>query len=218
MSAKKLSREFYERADVVTVARDLLGKILVTRIDGVFTTSLITEVEAYSGRNDKACHAHNGLRTARTEVMYHQGGTAYVYFVYGMHHLFNVVTNRPGIADAVLVRAVQPLEGPEYMLQRRKRAKEDKLLTSGPATLCQALGIKTKAHYGLDLLGDTIWIEEAAGLALHEIMVSTRIGVEYAEEHALKPWRFYKAGTPWVSKKLKGDQLLSDYEPSDWAG
>ena len=195
MSAKKLSREFYERADVVTVARDLLGKILATRIDGVFTTSLITEVEAYSGSNDKACHAHNGLRTARTEVMYHQGGTTYVYFVYGMHHLFNVVTNKEGVADAVLVRAVQPLEGLEYMLQRRKLAKADKLLTSGPATLCQALGIKTKSHYGLDLLGDTIWIEEAAGLAPYEIVVSTRIGVEYAEEHTLKPWRFYKAGT-----------------------
>lgn len=218
MSAKKLSREFYERANVVTVARDLLGKVLATRIDGVFTTSLITEVEAYCGRNDKACHAHNGLRTARTEVMYHQGGTAYVYFVYGMHHLFNIVTNREGVADAVLVRAVQPLEGLEHMLRRRKRAKPDKLLTSGPATLCQALGIKTKAHDGLDLLGDTLWIEEAPGLALHEIMVSTRIGVEYAEEHALKPWRFYKAGTPWVSKKLKGDRLLSDYEPSDWGG
>ena len=218
MSAKKLSREFYERADVVTVARDLLGKILATRVDGVFTTSLITEVEAYSGRNDKACHAHNGLRTARTEVMYRRGGTAYVYFVYGMHHLFNVVTNRVGIADAVLVRAVQPLEGLEYMLQRRKRAKADKQLTSGPATLCQALGIKTKAHNGLDLLGDTLWIEETPELPLHEIMASTRIGVEYAEEHALKPWRFYKAGTLWVSKKLKGDRLLSDYEPSDWVG
>lgn len=209
MSAKKLSRDFYERPDVVSVARDLLGKVLVTCINGFFTSALITEVEAYSGSNDKACHANNGLRTARTEVMYHQGGTAYVYFVYGMHHLFNVVTNSEGTADAVLIRAVEPLDGVEHMLHRRKRAKADHLLTSGPATLSQALGIKTKAHYGLDLLGETIWLEEAPALNPTEIMISTRIGVDYAEEDALKPWRFYKAGVPWVSKKLKGDQLLS---------
>ena len=209
MSAKKLSRDFYERLDVVQIAKELLGKTLVSRVDGIYTAARITEVEAYAGRNDKACHANNGLRSARTEVMYGQGGIAYVYLCYGMHHLFNVVTNMEGLADAVLVRAVEPLEGKDQMLARRKKARIDKSLSSGPATLSQALGFKTKLHYGTDLLGDLIWIEEAPSLKPSKITVSTRIGVDYAEEDALKPWRFYEANSQWVSKKLKGDHLLS---------
>ena len=209
MSAKKLSRDFYERPDVVQIAKELLGKTLVSQVDGIYTAARITEVEAYAGRDDKTCHANNGLRSARTEVMYGQGGIAYVYLCYGMHHLFNVVCNQEGLADAVLVRAVEPLEGKDQMLERRKKARIDKSLSSGPATLSQALGFKTKLHYGKDLLGDLIWIEEAASLKPSQIIVSTRIGVDYAEEDALKPWRFYEANSPWVSKKLKTDQLLS---------
>lgn len=204
----KLSRTFYERGDVVQVAKELLGKVLITKIDGYFTSARITELEAYAGRNDKACHANDGLRSKRTEVMYGQGGVAYVYLCYGIHHLFNVVTNRDGLADAVLIRGVEPLEGLDVMLERRNRSKPDKSLSSGPGTLSQALGIHTKTHYGTDLTGDLIWIEDQPLLPEEKIVVSRRIGVDYAEEDALKPWRFYLKDSKWVSKKLKDDRPL----------
>lgn len=197
----KLPRDFYERSDVVQVAKELLGKTLHTHVDGQYTSARITEVEAYAGRNDKACHANNGLRSKRTEVMYGPGGFSYVYLCYGIHHLFNVVTNKPGLADAVLVRAVEPLEGLDIMSERRNKLPADKRLTSGPGTLTQALGVSTKTHYGLNLSGDKIWIEDAPGLNENNIIISTRIGVDYAEEDALKPWRFYIKDNPWISKK-----------------
>lgn len=196
-----LSRDFYERPDVVQIAKELLGKSLHTTLDSGYASARITEVEAYSGRNDKACHANNGLRTKRTEVMYGAGGVSYVYLCYGIHHLFNVVTNERGLADAVLVRAVEPLEGIDLMGKRRNKSTTDKRLTSGPGTLTQALGISTKTHYGLDLTGNKIWIEDAPGLNENNIIISTRIGVDYAEEDALKPWRFYIKDNPWISKK-----------------
>jgi DNA-3-methyladenine glycosylase len=202
----KLPRDFYERPDVVAIARELTGKVLCNNIDGHYTAARITELEAYAGRNDKACHANDGLRTNRTEAMYGRGGTAYVYLCYGIHHLFNVVTNREGLADAILIRSVEPLAGLEVMMDRRNKARPDKTLSSGPGTLSQALGIKTNLHYGLDLLGNTIWIEDAPQLVSKDIVVSTRIGVDYAEEDALKPWRFYVRGSKWVSKKLTGDR------------
>lgn len=197
----KLSRDFYERSDVVTVGHELLGKTLVTSIEGQYTAARITELEVYAGRGDKACHANDGLRTKRTEVMYGQGGMAYVYLCYGIHHLFNVVTNKEGQADAILIRAVEPLEGIDIMQERRKKAKLDKTISSGPGTLSKAMGISTKKHYGLDLLGDIIWIEEAPLVPKKDIVVSTRIGVDYAEEDALRPWRFYIRDTKWVSKR-----------------
>lgn len=197
----KLPESFYQRENVVQIAKELLGKTLHTQIDGFYTSARITEVEAYSGRNDKACHANNGVRTPRTEIMYARGGHAYVYLCYGIHHLFNVVTNTSGKADAVLLRAVEPLEGLDIMLERRKKAKINRTLTSGPGTLTQALGIKTKQHYGKWLLDDEIWIEDARPLTNKEIVTSTRIGVDYAEEDALKPWRFYIKDNQWISKK-----------------
>lgn len=197
----KLQEIFYTRENVVQVAKELLGKTIHTRINGNYASAKITEVEAYSGRNDKACHANNGVRTARTEIMYAKGGHAYVYLCYGIHHLFNIVTNREGLADAVLVRAVEPIEGQPLMLERRKKAKINKVLTSGPGTLTQALGIKTKEHYGKWLLDDEIWITDAKVLTENEIVTSTRIGVDYAEEDALKPWRFYIKDNQWISKK-----------------
>lgn len=198
---KKLGESFYNRSDVVQITKDLLGKKIHTLSQEGLTAGRITEVEAYSGENDKACHANNGVRTSRTEVMYHEGGKAYVYLCYGIHHLFNVVTNVEGRADAVLIRAIEPIDGIELMMSRRGRSKMDKALTSGPGTLSQALGIKTKDHYGSSLLGNQIWIEEAPALTSAQIVVSTRIGVAYAEEDALKPWRFYIKDNPWVSKK-----------------
>lgn len=197
----KLKRDFYERPDVVGIAKDLLGKTIITSIDGQYAAGRITELEAYAGRDDKACHANDGLRTKRTEVMYGRGGNAYVYLCYGIHHLFNVVTNREGLADAILIRAIEPLTGLDVMMERRKKSKLDKTLSSGPGTLSAALGIKTKLHYGLDLLGETIWIEDATAVPKEDIVVSTRIGVDYAEEDALKPWRFYIRDTKWLSKR-----------------
>lgn len=197
----KLSEAFYQRENVVQIAQELLGKSIHTMVSGEYTSAIITEVEAYSGLNDKACHANNGVRTARTEVMYAKGGHAYVYLCYGIHHLFNIVTNENDRADAVLVRAVQPLEGIDIMLKRRGKNKLDKTLTSGPGTLSQALGIKTKTHYGKWLLDSDIWLEDSRELSSNEIITSTRIGVDYAEEDALKPWRFYIKDNQWISKK-----------------
>lgn len=197
----KLPESFYQRENVVQIAKELLGKTIHTNINGNYTAGLITEVEAYSGRNDKACHANNWVRTSRTEIMYAKGGHAYVYLCYGIHHLFNIVTNKEGTADAVLIRAIEPMEGIEIMLQRRKKAKIDKTLTSGPGTLTQALGISTKQHYGKWLLNNEIWLEDARLLKNSEIVASTRIGVDYAEEDALKPWRFYIKDNQWISKK-----------------
>lgn len=197
----KLPESFYQRENVVQIAKELLGKTIHTIIDGEYTSARITEVEAYSGVNDKACHANNGNRTTRTEVMYAQGGHTYVYLCYGIHHLFNVVTNIEDRADAVLVRAVEPLEGVDIMLKRRSKIKLDKTLSSGPGTLTQALGIKTKMHYGKWLLDNDIWLEDSRNLSSNEIVTSTRIGVDYAEEDALKPWRFYIKDNQWISKK-----------------
>jgi len=197
----KLSPSFYQDGNVVQVAKSLLGKELHTRLNGEYTSGIITEVEAYAGRDDKACHANNGLRSKRTEVMYHAGGVAYVYLCYGIHHLFNVVTNGDGMADAVLIRAIQPLDGIEAMLKRRKLSTAEYRLCSGPGTLTTALGIRTQDHYGTDLQGNQIWIEDAPKVEDNYIVTSKRIGVEYAEEDALKPWRFYIKDNPWISKK-----------------
>lgn len=197
----KLPESFYQRQNVVQIAKELLGKTIHTMVDDQHTSAMITEVEAYSGTNDKACHANNGVRTNRTEVMYAKGGHAYVYLCYGIHHLFNVVTNVEDVADAVLIRAVQPLEGVDTMLSRRNRTKVEKTLSSGPGTLSQALAIKTNVHYGEWLLGNRVWIEEGEVIQEQDIITSTRIGVDYAEEDALKPWRFYIRDNSWISKK-----------------
>lgn len=197
----KLSRSFYQRPDVVEISRELLGKVLCTKFPGQpLTSGIITETEAYCGRNDEACHANNGLRTPRTEIMYRPGGAGYVYLCYGIHHLFNVVTNVRDRADAVLVRAIQPLDGIDTILQRRNMASLSPAVSAGPGRLTQALGIKTD-HTGIDLTGNTIWIEDRRhDFAEQEIAASPRIGVEYAGEHAERPWRFYPQAHPWVSK------------------
>lgn len=197
---EKLDRSFYQDSDVVKVARKLIGKYLITRIHSVVTIGKIIETEAYCGRNDKACHASKG-RTPRTEVMFGQGGHAYVYLCYGIHHLFNVVTNQEGQADAVLIRALEPVEGLEEMRQRRFFVPTNRKLTAGPGILSQAMGIR-KQMTGYDLLGETIWIAEGDAERF-EIEVDVRIGIEYAEEDALKPWRFLMKGNKYLSKNKK---------------
>lgn len=197
----KLNRAFYERENVVQIAKELLGKRLYSNIDGCLVGGIITEVEAYSGTNDKACHANNGKRTARTEVMFGEGGHAYIYLCYGIHHMVNVVTNSEGKADAVLIRAFEPIEGIETMQQRRNKLKLEKSLSSGPGSVGQALGLHFRRQNGLDLLGDTIWIDGSTELNEDDIFTAKRIGVDYAEEDALKPWRFYIKNSKWISRK-----------------
>jgi DNA-3-methyladenine glycosylase len=184
----KLKRSFYLKEDVLQVARELLGKVLVTNFPEGITTGIITETEAYCGVIDRASHAFDGKRTPRNELMYARGGTAYVYLCYGIHHLFNVVTHRSGTPHAVLVRALQPLEGLELMQQRRKT--KGALTTGGPGTLTQALGIRV-AHNGMDLLGDTIHlVDQGIRVPDRSIIVGPRIGVDYAGADALLPYRF----------------------------
>ena len=185
-----LSKNFYIRNDVVAVSKDLLGKVLYTNISGCVTGGIITETEAYAGVNDKASHAYNSLRTKRTEVMFMEGGVSYVYLCYGIHHLFNVVTNQKDIPYAVLIRAMKPFEGVEEMLKRRKMVKINEKIASGPGTVSQALGITTSLS-GTSLNSPVIWIEDQ-GIVVQEnqIAIGTRIGVDYAEEDALLPYRF----------------------------
>ena len=190
---------WYRNDDVTKVAKQLLGKLLCTNFNGVVTKGKIVETEAYSGYNDKACHANNQKKTERNKVMFAHGGHAYVYLCYGIHHLFNVVTNKEGSADAVLIRAVEPVEGVEIMLKRRSMTKVEKRLTAGPGVLSQALGIQT-IHYGTALNSNSIWIEEGEPVGNDQVGSTTRIGVDYAEGDALKPWRFYIKENGWVSR------------------
>jgi DNA-3-methyladenine glycosylase len=219
----KLDNAFYDRPRVVTVARDLLGKVLVTEFDGRRTSGRIVEVEAYNGVGDRASHAWSGRRTRRTEVMFGAGGTAYVYLIYGIHHLFNVVTNKKDIPHAVLVRALEPMEGIEVMRARMGKGrgdgapggaqrdganaalKPDYSLTRGPGNLSRALGLRT-LHTGVSLLGDEIWIgDDGYRPKRSEIMAGPSIGVDYAGVDAGLPYRFFIKGSPYVSgpKTLK---------------
>lgn len=187
--SKLLPKSFYENPDVVEVSRNLLGKVICTTINSVFTAGYITETEAYCGRNDKACHANNGLRTERTEVMYGEPGHAYIYLCYGIHHLLNVVTNREGLADAVLIRAIRPLDGIEIMKERRGTSKLN-IVSDGPGKLTQALGVTRDLNKTV-LSEPPLWIEDRGiSIKIKEIHSSPRIGIDYAGEDANKPWRF----------------------------
>lgn len=194
---KKLMSTFFQRSDVLQVARDLLGRILVTYIDGKLCRGRIVEVEAYNGRTDKACHAYGGRRTKRTEVMYQSGGIAYVYLCYGIHHLFNVVTNVEGMADAVLIRALEPMEGEQFMQDRIQ--SNNRRLTNGPGLLAKAMGIDRSLN-GSSLNSFELWIEDSPSDSSMEIIATKRIGVDYAEEDASLPWRYYIKNSDWVSK------------------
>lgn len=196
---KKLAREFYTRSDILKVARELLGKKLVVKArNGARVAGIIVETEAYRGPEDRASHAYNGRRTQRTETMYGIGGTAYVYFVYGMYHQFNVVTGVEGVPHAVLVRAIEPVEGLE-LIRRRRPGKSEHQLTSGPGKLCLALGIDRKLDRA-DLLGKRVWIEEGVSVFQRQIARGPRVGIDYAEEWIKKPWRFWVKDNPFVSR------------------
>jgi len=186
----KLLREFYVRPSVVQIAKDLLGKYLLTRLEDTVTGGMIVETEAYAGPEDRASHAYNSRRTSRTEIMFHEGGVAYVYLCYGIHHLFNIVTNVEGIPHAILIRAIEPSDGIDQMLLRRNMKEVSPKLSGGPGTLTQALGIKT-THTQTDLTGEQIWLEDRGFLVPEdEIIAGPRVGVSYAGEDAENPWRF----------------------------
>ena len=200
----KLPLQFYERSDVALVARELLGKVLVTNFDNMLSAGRIVETEAYNGIIDKASHAYNKRRTNRTEIMFGHGGVAYVYLCYGIHHLFNVVTNLQHVPHAVLIRAVEPVEGVPFMLERTGKLKAGFDLTRGPGNVSKALGIAVKST-GSSLLGDEIFIaDDGLIIAVKDIIVSARIGVDYAAEDALLPYRFSVRNNKYVSgKKIK---------------
>jgi DNA-3-methyladenine glycosylase len=198
---KKLPLAFYRREDVLGIAEELLGKLLVTKWNGNITSGRIVEVEAYEGVIDKASHAYGGRRTARNEIMYGEGGFAYVYLCYGIHHLFNVVTHSHETPHAILVRALEPVAGISVMLERTGKEKLDSTLTRGPGNVSKALGISTK-HTGYSLLGKELYLaDDGFSYNKNEIARSPRIGVDYAGTHALWPYRWYIKGNPFVSGK-----------------
>lgn len=195
-----LPPSFYTREDVVKIARELIGKVLVTNINGLTTSGRIVETEAYAGIGDRASHAFGGRRTSRTEPMYFSGGAAYVYLCYGIHHLFNVVTNARDIPHAVLIRALEPLEGLDVMLHRRGKDKLTTALTAGPGAMSAAMGITTGLS-GISLQSDLIYIDDRMfWVPDADIVESSRVGVAYAGVDALLPFRFSLKGNKYVSK------------------
>src|SRR5690554_2245087 len=202
LNIKALPQSFYLEGDVVDISKKLLGKIIVTDIDAETTISRIVETEAYNGSMDKACHAYPNRKTPRTEVMFKEGGRSYVYLCYGIHSLFNIVTHAENVPNAVLLRAVEPIIGAETMIDRR-RIKNQINLTNGPGKLASALGI-TRSCNDVVLYdpNSPIYIAEETGREdPPKIIQTTRIGVDYAEEDALLPWRFYMKDNPYVSRK-----------------
>jgi len=196
----KIEREFYLRENTIKIARELLGKLLVVPNErGERVSGMIVEVEAYTGVTDKAAHSYGGRRTQRTETMYAAGGTVYIFFIYGMYYQFNIVTGPQDHPHAILIRALEPVEGIEIMRERRGEMK-DSNLSSGPGKLCIAMGIDRRSN-GEDLLASKIWFEDYKKIKPKNIAVGTRIGIDYAEEDAEKPWRFWVRDNPNVSKR-----------------
>lgn len=200
-----LTKEFYLR-DTLTVAKELLGKNIVRNINGHKLVARIVETEAYIGPHDKAAHSYNNKRTKKNEVMFEEGGHAYIYFIYGMYYCFNIVTEEKGKPSAVLIRAVEPIEGIEYMCNLRYKNElsnitknQYKNLTNGPSKLCLALGLDKNLN-GIHLFSDNLYLEDV-GYNNFDIVETTRINIDYAEEARFYPWRFYIKDNAWVSQK-----------------
>ncbi|HEY0668352.1 MAG TPA: DNA-3-methyladenine glycosylase [Sphingobacteriaceae bacterium] len=196
----KLSNAFYQRDDVVTISRELLGKYLFVNTENEITGGIIVETEAYRGPDDVGSHAFNNRRTARNDIMYSTGGVVYMYICYGIHDMLNIVTGVENTAHAVLIRALKPTAGIDIMRERRKVFKDDNRLCRGPGALAKALALR-KVHNGISLQGNEIWIEDR-GLVFpeNEIVAGPRIGLNIEEPYKSIPWRFYKKGDPNVSK------------------
>jgi DNA-3-methyladenine glycosylase len=203
---KVLNQAFYMRQDVVVIAKELIGKIICTQFDDILTTARIVETEAYNGIIDKASHAYGGRNTKRTSVMFGHPGHAYVYLCYGIHHLFNIVTNNEGTPHAVLIRAAEPIEGINTMLERTGKPNPDFSLTRGPGNVSKALGIHSR-HSGLSLLEPPIWIAgDKTIIDPTNIIATPRIGVDYAAEDAFLPYRFLLKDNSFVSGNRKQNQ------------
>jgi len=199
---RKLPAAFYLTDDVIHAAQTLLGELLVTRFDGLYTSGRIVETEAYNGVVDRASHSYNNRRTARTEVQFGKGGKAYVYLCYGIHHLFNVTLAPEGHPLVVLIRAIEPVAGIDTMLARAKKSSPDNSLGRGPGNVTRVLGIHT-AHSGDSLQKEISIYDDGYVLPPAEMGVSARIGVDYAGQDALLPYRFYIKGNASVSGPLK---------------
>ncbi|MFI5172321.1 MAG: DNA-3-methyladenine glycosylase [Chitinophagales bacterium] len=195
----KLKKEFYRREDTLAVARDLLGKKLVSFANGQFTSGIICETEAYCGPEDRGCHAYNRRLTDRTKIMYSAGGVSYVYLCYGIHYLFNVITHTEDNPHAVLIRAIEPSDGMDIILKRRKTKKMHDGLGAGPGLVSQCLGFTTK-HNGISLLENEIWIEDAKPIVPKNIIESARVGMNFEGPYKLIPWRFRIKNSPFSSK------------------
>lgn len=189
----RLAQSYFLSDNVVALARNLLGKELFTNINGKICSGIISETEAYEGITDKASHAYGNRRTKRTETMYKEGGRTYVYLCYGMHHLLNIVTAKENTPHAVLIRGIIPKIGKDIMLKRTNK----KILTNisnGPAKMSKAMGITTE-YDNTRLDENTIWIEDNNfSLSDFDIIVGKRIGIDYAQEDALLPYRFRLVG------------------------
>ncbi len=204
---KTLPVSFYTRKDVVQISQELLGKYFYSHINGEWTGGIIVETEAYHGANDKACHAYPNKRTKRTETLYQEGGIAYVYLCYGIHSMLNIVTNEKEVADAILIRAIEPTTGIEIIKRRRKMTTVKPQLTAGPGCLTKALAI-TCEHDRFSLAGSTFYLTDhclesqtsSIEYKSQQIIASPRVGIDYAEEHALLPWRFRIKNNRWTSK------------------
>jgi len=202
---EKLPLSFYRQFNVVELAKSLIGKYFFTYIDKELCGGIIAETEAYAGITDRASHAWNGRRTARTQTMYLPGGVSYVYFTYGMHHLFNVVTAGKDIPHAILIRGIIPTEGIAVQKKRRNMLSGGKQLTNGPAKLCQALGI-TLQHNGMPLTGNILWIAgDGTNIPQEQIIAAPRVGVSYAGDDALLPYRFILKHTEYFPAKTKSE-------------
>lgn len=198
----RLDRNFFEREDVLAISKALLGKFLVSKIGGQYSSGMIVETEAYRAPDDKACHAYNNRLTNRTRTMFGNPGHAYIYLCYGIHHLFNVVTAPKGIAHAILVRAIEPVDNIDLMLIRRGFNQLKPQLTAGPGVMTKALGITTLLD-NTDMTSpeSPIWLEDRKEIVTEDqIIASPRVGVAYAEECALWDWRFRIKNNPYSSR------------------
>ncbi len=194
-----LKKSFYTQGDTIGIAKALLGKKLVTAFNGKTTAGIICETEAYCGKDDRGCHAYKGRFTERTKVMYQEGGVSYVYLCYGVHYLFNIVTHVEGEPHAILIRAIEPIEGIETMLKRRNIQQYTQGLGAGPGLAAQCLGLTTK-HNGISLIGDKIQICDANPINPENIIASPRVGMNFEGPFKLIPWRFRILNSPFTSK------------------
>ncbi len=198
---KKLDLDFYLRDDVIQISKELLGKFLFSKADGIITGGMIVETEAYKGINDKASHAYKNKINNKNRVMYRSGGISYIYLCYGLHYLFNIITNKKTIPDAILIRAIEPTKGLKKIIERRMISSNKYNLTNGPGKLSKALNIN-KTNNGKCLINSKIWLEDRK-ITINNSMINSkkRIGIDYAEEYTNKKWRFYIKNNPWVSVK-----------------